>query len=58
MTVENFLATLGNGSVCRERIAFAHTQRSLKSTSAVFYEMTALYFEADNEGDRRRNSFQ
>jgi transposase len=41
-----------------ERIAFAHTLRTLKGNiSVVFYDMTTLYFEASDEDDLRKMGF-
>lgn len=40
-----------------KRIAFDHTSKILKSVTAVFYDMTSLYFEAEEEDDLRRIGF-
>lgn len=41
-----------------EKIAFAHTKRTLKEDiSVVFYDMTTLYFEASDEDDLRKTGF-
>jgi transposase len=40
-----------------ERIAYAHTQKTLKDISVVFYDMTTLYFEAEDEDDLRKIGF-
>ncbi len=37
-----------------ERIAFEYTKRTLKNISVVFYDMTTLYFEAEDEDDLRK----
>mgnify|MGYP001562726211 FL=1 len=37
-----------------ERIAFAHTQKTLGIIAVVFYDMTTLYFEAEDEDDLRK----
>lgn len=37
-----------------ERIAFEHTQRTLGTITVVFYDMTTLYFEAEDEDDFRK----
>ena len=40
-----------------ERLAFEHTERTLKKISVVFYDMTTLYFEAEDEDDLRKVGF-
>jgi len=40
-----------------ERIAFEYTKRQLKNISVVFYDMTTLYFEAEDEDDLRKIGF-
>lgn len=41
-----------------EQIAFNHTRKILKDNiSIVFYDMTTLYFEADEEDDLRKRGF-
>jgi len=40
-----------------ERIAFDYTERTLKNVNVVFYDMTTLYFEAEDEDDLRRIGF-
>lgn len=37
-----------------ERIAFEYTKRTLRSISVVFYDLTTLYFEAEDEDDLRK----
>ncbi len=37
-----------------ERIAYEHTKKTLKTISVVFYDMTTLYFEAEDEDDLRK----
>ena len=37
-----------------ERIAYEHTKRTLGTVSVVFYDMTTLYFEAEDEDDLRK----
>lgn len=37
-----------------ERIAFEHTKKTLGTLSVVFYDMTTLYFEAEDEDDLRK----
>jgi transposase len=37
-----------------ERIAFKHTKKTLGTLSVVFYDMTTLYFEAEDEDDLRK----
>lgn len=40
-----------------EQIAFNHTKRILKTISVVFYDMTTLYFETEDEDDLRKIGF-
>jgi len=40
-----------------EQIAFEYTKKKLKNISVVFYDMTTLYFEAEDEDDLRRIGF-
>ncbi len=40
-----------------EEIAFNHTQKILKNITVVFYDMTTLYFEAQDEDDFRKIGF-
>lgn len=40
-----------------EQIAYEHTQHVLKSISVVFYDMTTLYFETEDEDDIRKIGF-
>lgn len=40
-----------------ERIAFAYTRKVLHQISVVFYDMTTLYFEAEDEDDLRKIGF-
>jgi len=40
-----------------ERIAFEYTKKTLKNISVVFYDMTTLYFEAEDEDDLRKIGF-
>lgn len=40
-----------------EHIAFEHTKKILKNISVVFYDMTTLYFEAEDEDDLRKIGF-
>jgi len=40
-----------------EAIAYRHTKHRLKSVSVVFYDMTTLYFEAEDEDDLRKVGF-
>lgn len=37
-----------------ERIAFEHTKKILRNITVVFYDMTTLYFEAEDEDDLRK----
>lgn len=40
-----------------ELIAYKHTKKTLKNISVVFYDMTTLYFEAEDEDDLRKIGF-
>ncbi len=40
-----------------ERIAFEYTQKTLGRITAIFYDMTTLYFEAEDEDDLRKIGF-
>lgn len=40
-----------------EEIAFRHTRKILGSVSVVFYDMTTLYFETEDEDDLRKIGF-
>ena len=40
-----------------ERIAFKYTKRILKNITVVFYDMTTLYFETEDEDDLRKIGF-
>lgn len=40
-----------------ERISYENTKRILKTISVVFYDMTTLYFEAEDEDDLRKIGF-
>lgn len=40
-----------------EKIAFNYTKKRLKNISVVFYDMTTLYFEAEDEDDLRKIGF-
>jgi len=40
-----------------ERITYNHTKKILKTISVVFYDMTTLYFEAEDEDDLRKIGF-
>lgn len=40
-----------------ERIAFAYTHKVVKSIAVVFYDMTTLYFETEEEDDLRKIGF-
>ncbi len=40
-----------------ERIAFEYTKRTLKNITVVFYDMTTLYFETEDEDDLRKIGF-
>jgi len=40
-----------------ERIAYEHTKKTLGTISVVFYDMTTLYFDAEDEDDLRKIGF-
>lgn len=40
-----------------ERVAYEYTKRTLKGVSVVFYDVTTLYFEAEDEDDLRKIGF-
>lgn len=40
-----------------ENISYEHTKKHLKTISIVFYDMTTLYFEAEDEDDLRKIGF-
>jgi len=40
-----------------ERITYEHTKKVLKNLSVVFYDMTTLYFETEDEDDLRKIGF-
>lgn len=40
-----------------ERVAYEHTRKALKTISIVFYDMTTLYFETEDEDDLRKIGF-
>ena len=40
-----------------EKIAYEYTKRTLKTISVVFYDMTTLYFESEDEDDLRKIGF-
>ena len=40
-----------------ERVAYEHSKKILKNISVVFYDMTTLYFEAEDENDLRKIGF-
>lgn len=40
-----------------ERISYEHTKKTLGTISVVFYDMTTLYFEAEDEDDLRKIGF-
>lgn len=57
-TVYRFLDKLRDRYKDRvERIAFDYTERTLKNITVVFYDMTTLYFEAEDEDDLRKIGF-
>lgn len=40
-----------------ERISYEHTKKTLEAISVVFYDMTTLYFETEDEDDLRKIGF-
>lgn len=40
-----------------EKITYEHTKKTLGSITVVFYDMTTLYFESENEDDLRKIGF-
>ena len=40
-----------------EEIVYQHTRKTVRSISVVFYDMTTLYFEAEDEDDLRKIGF-
>src|SRR5690606_24897023 len=40
-----------------KQIAYQHTRKIIKKITAVFYDMTSLYFEAEDEDDLRKIGF-
>lgn len=57
-TIYRFLDKLNNAyKKTAERIAFEYTKRTLKNISIVFYDMTTLYFESEDEDDLRKIGF-
>lgn len=56
--VYRFLDTLNKKyKADAEKIAFEYTRRTLKTISVVFYDMTTLYFETEDEDDLRKIGF-
>lgn len=56
--IYRFLDTLQkNDKDTVERIAFEYTKKTLGSISVVFYDMTTLYFETEDEDDLRKIGF-
>lgn len=57
-TIYRFLDRLQNTyKKTVEQIAYKYTKRTLKHISVVFYDMTTLYFEAEDEDDLRKIGF-
>lgn len=57
-TIYRFLDTLNKThKEIVERVAYEHTQKTLGTISVVFYDMTTLYFEAEDEDDLRKIGF-
>lgn len=57
-SVYRFLDTLNDHDKEQvERIAYEHTKKTLGEIAVVFYDMTTLYFEAEDEDDLRKIGF-
>lgn len=57
-TVYRFLDTLNKTHKEKiERIAYEHTRKTLGTVSVVFYDMTTLYFDTEDEDDLRKIGF-
>lgn len=57
-TIYRFLDTLqAKHKATAERIAYAHTKKTLGLIAVVFYDMTTLYFEAEDEDDLRKRGW-
>jgi transposase len=57
-TIYRFLDKLADGYKEQvERIAYEYTQRTLKQIAVVFYDLTTLYFESEEEDDLRKIGF-
>lgn len=56
--IYRFLDTLQEKYITQAKdIVYAHTQRILGTISVVFYDMTTLYFETEDEDDLRKIGF-
>jgi len=57
-TIYRFLDKLaGTHKETVEKVAFEYTKKQLKKISVIFYDMTTLYFEAEDEDDLRKIGF-
>ena len=57
-TIYRFLDKLNNKYKTKvEEVAFSYTKKILKNITVVFYDMTTLYFEAQDEDDFRKIGF-
>lgn len=57
-TIYRFLDTLKNTyKQDVERVVYEHTQKTLGTITIVFYDMTTLYFEAEDEDELRKIGF-
>lgn len=57
-TIYRFLDRLRNTyKEIIERIAYEYTKKTIKTVSIVFYDMTTLYFETEDEDDLRKIGF-
>lgn len=57
-TVYRFLDTLNDvHKKTVEQVSYEHTKKTLNTISVVFYDMTTLYFETEDEDDLRKIGF-
>jgi len=57
-SIYRFLHRLSQKYVVQaQEIAYRHSRRILKRINVVFYDMTSLYFEAEDEDDLRKIGF-
>ena len=57
-TIYRFLDRLNEKyKAIAEKIAYEYTKQTLKTISVVFYDITTLYFESEDEDDLRKIGF-